>query len=690
MTRPSKRSQHCRLICQTRFQQESGDGDTQSDQTEDSHDPRDDVVELAIDDCSAESNGHTIDEILKWVEGAYCSSRAAYNSSSRRTLFRKKAEKKRRIDSAKNNQKITEFFSNNSMQIEKQTEPGIVSDTPCDTNLTELSVASSTLSIPVAIEKLKAMTKNTPNVSEQRRINSSTDSWDFLRLMGIRQYLTRMQSEIGKLRVSQEIASFLFPDRNVENQARLIRGWADHFLNTGALPERRQGRYVKVRSLIDDEDVQRVLRVYIRSSSSNALTCSSLAFWVKENLHTEIGLASHVMISEKTGQRWMKKLGLRYGRYRPGLYNDGHERPDVVRYREKFLKRFEDYEKLMIAYSGEFMEHAVMPSLAPGQRPLVLVTHDESCFSSHDGHDFVWLDDNNHPIRPKGDGRSIMVSAFLCECHGLLRLTEDQKHKYPDIPVDATIIIKPGSNADGYWKNEDLVKQLEERVFPIFKILHPDRNGLFLFDNSQNHHAKPPDALSVNIINLKDGGKNARSMRDGWYTNWSGLRINQTLFTEKGLKGLKTILVERGLWPENGLNRDNARQLLASQPDFLQQKEWLEEIVTNAGFVIDFYPKYHCEFNYIEMFWGAAKAYARTNCTYDFKNLVRIVPEALSSVSLAKIRKFARKSYRYIDAYRVRGANGNSLNPKQIEYAVKKYRQHRRIPLRILDDIPVE
>ena len=83
-------------------------------------------------------------------------------------------------------------------------------------------------------------------------------------------------------------------------------------------------------------------------------------------------------------------------------------------------------------------------------------------------------------------------------------------------------------------------------------------------------------------------------------------------------------------------------------------KEWLEETVSNAGFAIDFYPKYHCEFNYIETFWGAAKAFARANFTFDFKNLVRFVPEALASVSLAKIRKFARKSYRY--RRRVRGA----------------------------------
>ena len=110
-------------------------------------------------------------------------------------------------------------------------------------------------------------------------------------------------------------------------------------------------------------------------------------------------------------------------------------------------------------------------------------------------------------------------------------------------------------------------------------------------------------------------------MRNGWYIDSSGQRITQTLYSENKIKGLKTILTEHGLWPDNGLSRDNARKLLASQPDILQQKEWLEETVTEAGFAIDFYPKYHFEFNYIEIFWEVAKEFARSNGNYDFKNL---------------------------------------------------------------------
>jgi hypothetical protein len=134
------------------------------------------------------------------------------------------------------------------------------------------------------------------------------------------------------------------------------------------------------------------------------------------------------------------------------------------------------------------------------------------------------------------------------------------------------------------------------------------------------------------------------------------------------------------------MNLKQARKLLSEQEDFRNQPEWLAETVTNAGYLIDFYPKYNNEFNYIETFWGAAKAWCRANCTFTFKDHVKLVPKALESVTLCKIRKFARKSYRYMDAYRVRGNDGNSLSSKMIEYAVKKYRGHRVIPYRILEN----
>ena len=49
------------------------------------------------------------------------------------------------------------------------------------------------------------------------------------------------------------------------------------------------------------------------------------------------------------------------------------------------------------------------------------------------------------------------------------------------------------------------------------------------------------------------------------------------------------------------------------------------------------------------------------------------------------IRKYARKSWRYMDAYH--GNNGPKLRVKQVEYAVRKYRRHRSVPQSNIDEL---
>jgi hypothetical protein len=54
-------------------------------------------------------------------------------------------------------------------------------------------------------------------------------------------------------------------------------------------------------------------------------------------------------------------------------------------------------------------------------------------------------------------------------------------------------------------------------------------------------------------------------------------------------------------------------------------------------------------------------------------------------VPLSLIRKFARKSWRYMDAYREK--SGQKLTTKQVEYAVRKYRRHRSVPQSIINEL---
>lgn len=93
-------------------------------------------------------------------------------------------------------------------------------------------------------------------------------------------------------------------------------------------------------------------------------------------------------------------------------------------------------------------------------------------------------------------------------------------------------------------------------------------------------------------------------------------------------------------------------KMIDSEDGFEAQQCRLEELAEKYGQHAIFLPKFHCELNFIEMVWGAAKRYARLHCEYTMKALQTKIPEALDSVSVVMMRKFARKAERFIDAYR--------------------------------------
>jgi hypothetical protein len=220
----------------------------------------------------------------------------------------------------------------------------------------------------------------------------------------------------------------------------------------------------------------------------------------------------------------------------------------------------------------------------------------------------------------------------------------------------------------------------------MFEKLHPGCVAVFLFDNSTNHGAFSPDALNANKMNLNPGGKQP-ALRNGWFT-LDGSRVMQEMIYPSGHtnagapKGIKQVLLERQLWG-TGMKLPEARAILSNQPDFLAQKSMLEEYVVEqgSGHVVLFLPKFHCELNFIEMYWGALKYYCRHNCDYSFKTLLPTVMQAMKSVSIVTIRRFARKCWRYMDAYH------QGLSAQQAEWATKKQRSHRRINMSLVNKL---
>ncbi|KZT64806.1 hypothetical protein DAEQUDRAFT_657871, partial [Daedalea quercina L-15889] len=52
-----------------------------------------------------------------------------------------------------------------------------------------------------------------------------------------------------------------------------------------------------------------------------------------------------------------------------------------------------------------------------------------------------------------------------------------------------------------------------------------------------------------------------------------------------------------------------AKHILDLQPDFEAQCSLVQETIKEAGHLCLFLPKFHCELNPIEFFWGAVKCY---------------------------------------------------------------------------------
>ena len=91
---------------------------------------------------------------------------------------------------------------------------------------------------------------------------------------------------------------------------------------------------------------------------------------------------------------------------------------------------------------------------------------------------------------------------------------------------------------------------------------------------------------------------------------------------------------------------------MSLQPDFQEQRSLVQETIENAGHLCIFLPKYHCELNFIEFFWGAVKRYLREHCDYLYEGLQANLLKALESVNISTIRKWEHRTMRWKNAYR--------------------------------------
>ena len=149
-------------------------------------------------------------------------------------------------------------------------------------------------------------------------------------------------------------------------------------------------------------------------------------------------------------------------------------------------------------------------------------------------------------------------------------------------------------------------------------------------------------------------------------------------------------MVERGLYVNRlrmqcsekcspGATQCCAKRVLENQPDFRAQKSLVQEVIEAVGHLCIFLPKFHCELNFIEFFWGWVKRYLSECCDYTFDTLKANLPKAMESVPLHTIRRWEHRVFRWMAAY-FSGLQAKEAQAQVKAFSSKKYQSHRRIP----------
>ncbi|KAF8578106.1 hypothetical protein K439DRAFT_1363037 [Ramaria rubella] len=89
--------------------------------------------------------------------------------------------------------------------------------------------------------------------------------------------------------------------------------------------------------------------------------------------------------------------------------------------------------------------------------------------------------------------------------------------------------------------------------------------------------------------------------------------------------------------------------LLSQQDDFVNQISMLETIIKEAGHECIFLPKFHCELNPIEMYWGWIKY--RQVPKKSFKDAKKAAFEALDSCPVDVIQWFINRAWKFMSTY---------------------------------------
>jgi hypothetical protein len=142
---------------------------------------------------------------------------------------------------------------------------------------------------------------------------------------------------MGKGRIGKKKGSYF---------ARQIRRNEAYLLKHQHLPPTKAGAKHGQYTLLDNEAVLHGVRRYLAAQNLGTITPKLLCRHVNNAILPALDLTQkNASISERTAINWLKKLGYSCKDVKKGVYHDGHERPDVIEARKKYLEQIAQYER---------------------------------------------------------------------------------------------------------------------------------------------------------------------------------------------------------------------------------------------------------------------------------------------------------------------------------------------------------
>ncbi|KAF7350762.1 hypothetical protein MSAN_01637300 [Mycena sanguinolenta] len=133
--------------------------------------------------------------------------------------------------------------------------------------------------------------------------------------------------------------------------SRRIREWAVDFIRDEEnLPTAEYGKMNA--SILEDEDLAQELHLHLQGLGKYVAAQDIVDYMGTDEMKARLKLKNG--ISLRTAQRWMQRMEYRWTKEPKGMYSDGHEREDVVDYRQnRFLPRWAELSKYTRKYTED-------------------------------------------------------------------------------------------------------------------------------------------------------------------------------------------------------------------------------------------------------------------------------------------------------------------------------------------------